>query len=259
MKVELVQMTDPKFADIAAGCCTHRDIPDAHPEFNRLQSACFSGHLSILEHIVATFEISGISRACSHQLVRHRVASYAQSSQRFVEQSGFDYVIPESMKGKTIGLSNPEKKNPVGIDADVEFKVIMAQLTAAYNRMIEAGVPAEDARYLLPNACCTNIVVTMNLREASHFCALRRCSRTQWELRAVADKMAEQIVKELRSYGIKGIDKLFKPACVQNGYCKEQHGCGRARTLDVLLDIADSVDAEKSLRDEQETAERECH
>ncbi len=236
MRVELVQMTDPKFADIAAGCCTHRDIPDVHHTYNRLRGACFSGHFSILEHIVVTFEISGISRACSHQLVRHRVASYAQSSQRCVDQDSFDYVMPESMKGKTISLSNSEKEGATEIDADIEFRVTMAKLMATYNRMIAAGVPAEDARYILPNACCTNIVVTMNLREASHFCALRRCSRTQWELREVADRMAKQITDRLESYGVECLEKLFEPACAQNGYCKEQHGCKRKVYYNALED-----------------------
>lgn len=219
MKVELVQMTEPKFADIAAGCCTHEDIPDAHPEFNRLQSACFSGHLGIMEHISVTFEISGISRACSHQLVRHRMASYAQQSQRYVKKNEQGYVTPDSIRHGSDGEHSYKER------FDATINAIMYQ----YNWLVAHGVPEEDARYLLPNACCTNIVVTMNLREASHFCALRRCSRAQWELREVADRMAEQIIDKLESYGVIGLNGLFGPACAQNGYCKEQRSDCRRR------------------------------
>ena len=134
-----------------------------------------SGHTSTLEHASYTFAIEGVSRAMTHQLVRHRIASYNQQSQRYVsfhEQPQF--IVPESV---------------VDAGAEDEFNAAVADAFAAYERLMELGVPAEDARYVLPNACESKIVVTMNMRELLHFFSLRCCNRAQWEIRAVACEM----------------------------------------------------------------------
>jgi len=140
------------------------------------------GHLSVVEHASFTFSIGGISRACTHQLVRHRIASYTQQSQRYVkfEEEGLkQYVTPPSIKGK-------EKKL---------FADFMDGAAKTYTKLVNAGVPAEDARYVLPNASHTNIVVTMNGRALLHFFELRLSKGSQWEIRELAEKMLKEVKK----------------------------------------------------------------
>ncbi len=139
-----------------------------------------SGHLSALEHVSYTFALDGVSRAMTHQLVRHRLASYNQQSQRYVAFSDEPvFIVPPRV------ASNPE--------ALARFEAATADAFAAYRALLEAGVDAEDARYLLPNAVETKIVVTMNARELLHFFELRCCKRAQWEIREVALAMLELV------------------------------------------------------------------
>lgn len=137
-----------------------------------------SGHFSTLEHASYTFAVDGVSRALTHQLVRHRIASYNQQSQRYVKfTGGLSTVKPES-------IASDEHANALfdrAIDASI----------AAYEELLAQGVPAEDARYLLPNAAETKIVITMNVRELLHFFRLRCCNRAQWEIREMAHRMLE--------------------------------------------------------------------
>lgn len=148
------------------------------------------GHASVLEHVVFTYGVEGISRATSHQLVRHRIASYSQQSQRYVS-AGFGYVTP-----KTIGEGGPfgnapgesgkaNRKKPMS----EKFEKHMKSSAALYEEMVKSGVPAEDARFVLPNATETKILITMNARELHHFFALRLCRRAQWEIREMARRM----------------------------------------------------------------------
>ncbi len=137
-----------------------------------------SGHFSTLEHASYTFAIDGVSRALTHQLVRHRIASFNQQSQRYVKfTSGLETVKPGSV------ADDPE--------ASRVFDEAIEAAIAAYERLLEAGIPAEDARYLLPNAAETKIVITMNVRELLHFFELRCCNRAQWEIRELAHRMLE--------------------------------------------------------------------
>lgn len=137
-----------------------------------------SGHFSTLEHASYTFAIDGVSRALTHQLVRHRIASFNQQSQRYVKfTDGVETVKPAS-------VSENDEANAV-------FDEAVKQATDAYAKLLELGVPAEDARYLLPNAAESKIVVTMNVRELLHFFELRCCNRAQWEIREMAHKMLE--------------------------------------------------------------------
>lgn len=141
------------------------------------------GHLSPIEHVSFTFGVEGISRACSHQLVRHRLASYSQQSQRYVREEQFDYIIPPTIR------QDPAIAR--------EFEAFMAEAqeryTAILKRLEERGFKGEagqqDARYLLPNAAETKIVVTMNARELLHFFRVRCCNRAQWEIREMAERM----------------------------------------------------------------------
>lgn len=134
------------------------------------------GHQSVLEHASFTFGIEGVSRTTSHQLVRHRLASYSQQSQRYVSHAKrFSAVIPDTV------LENPEARQL--------FEKELASLHEVYSRLVAMGIPAEDARYILPNATETKIMVTMNARELLHFFAVRCCERAQWEIRAMAIEM----------------------------------------------------------------------
>ena len=147
-----------------------------------------SGHHSALEHASFTFAVDGVSRACTHQLVRHRVASYNQQSQRYVNFShSASFVVPPA----------------IAADAAAEqvFLQAMDQAREAYDRLVELGLAAgrsresvqEDARFVLPNAAETKIVVTMNARELRHFFAVRCCNRAQWEIRALAWELRGQV------------------------------------------------------------------
>lgn len=137
-----------------------------------------SGHFSTLEHASYTFAIDGVSRALTHQLVRHRIASFNQQSQRYVKfTDGVAVVKPASV------TASPE--------TEAVFDEAIEACVTAYRKLLDAGVPAEDARYLLPNAAESKIVVTMNVRELLHFFSLRCCNRAQWEIRDMAHRMLE--------------------------------------------------------------------
>jgi thymidylate synthase (FAD) len=139
-----------------------------------------SGHYSTLEHASYTFAIDGVSRALTHQLVRHRLASFNQQSQRYVKfKDGIETVKPATVEAV------PE--------ASELFDSVVGLVEQAYARMIELGIPAEDARFILPNAAETKIVVTMNVRELMHFFSLRCCNRAQWEIRELAHAMLELV------------------------------------------------------------------
>jgi thymidylate synthase (FAD) len=144
-----------------------------------LRSRVREGHESIIEHASVTFEISGISRACSHQLVRHRIASYSQESQRYVDMSAPEFVVPPSVE------DNPQ--------AMVVWDEFVAQVTDAYQRLRKLGVRKEDARFVLPNAAATCIIVTMNFRSLRHFFSVRCERAAQWEIRALALEMLRQM------------------------------------------------------------------
>ncbi|MBN1487405.1 MAG: FAD-dependent thymidylate synthase, partial [Anaerolineae bacterium] len=144
-----------------------------------LRARLSEGHESIIEHASATFEIGGISRACSHQLVRHRLASYSQESQRYVDMSDPELVMPDA-----IAQNLAASKRWLGFVKEVQ---------QVYQELRELGMRKEDARFVLPNAVATRILVTMNFRELLHFFHLRISPQAQWEICAVAIKMLELV------------------------------------------------------------------
>lgn len=166
------------------------------------------GHQSPLEHCTFTFGVEGVSRALSHQLVRHRIASYSQKSQRYVNEDWFEYIVPPTVAENQ--------------DALLAFEDAMLECRKAYSLLAELGIPAEDARFVLPNATETKIIVTMNIRSLLHFFEERCCSRAQWEIRNMANKMLA-ICKDVAP-------NLFRnagPSCVR-GRCKEgKMSCGK--------------------------------
>ena len=167
------------------------------------------GHASTMEHVSFTFGIEGVSRVLTHQLVRHRLASYSQQSQRYVAEHNFEYILPPSIEEKPA--------------AKARFEALMEDIQKAYNELADMGVPKEDARYVLANATETKIVVTMNARSLMHFFNLRCCNRAQWEIRDLAYKMLAEVKKVA--------PLLFKNAgasCVAMGHCPEgAMTCGR--------------------------------
>ncbi|HSQ78509.1 MAG TPA: FAD-dependent thymidylate synthase [Nitrospirota bacterium] len=174
------------------------------------------GHLSPIEHVSFSLGIEGISRACSHQLVRHRVASYSQQSQRYVKAEQFDYVIPPSIK-----------QDPALVR---EFEKFMAEAQENYTKVLkrleELGYKGEagqqDARYLLPNAAETKIVVTMNARELLHFFRVRCCNRAQWEIREMAERMLALVKKAAPTIFAKS-----GPGCLYTACPEGKMTCGK--------------------------------
>lgn len=176
------------------------------------------GHVSPVEHAIFTFGVEGISRACSHQLVRHRLASYSQQSQRYVgkqsEKTGgiFDFIIPPSV---------------VAAGKKEWFIEKMQEVQKWYDELVDAlggeGEKVyEDARFLLPNAAETKLIVTMNARELLHFFRMRCCERAQWEIRALATEMLRIIRKVAPNiFGKSG------PACLVGGCTEGAFYCGK--------------------------------
>ena len=180
-----------------------------------------SGHLSPLEHVKFTFAIEGVSRALTHQLVRHRLASYSQQSQRYVKEKDFDYIIPPTIERNSA--------------AKVEFEKLMIIVQQSYTKLLtllgqdklSGEIANQDARFVLPQAAETKIVVTMNCRELLHFFEHRCCSRAQWEIRQLANKMLEICIEKLPA--------VFAAAgakCEGLGYCPEgeKFCCGKYPT-----------------------------
>jgi len=161
------------------------------------------GHTSVIEHASFTFAISDVSRSLTHQLVRHRIASYSQQSQRYVNLTEPSYVIPPTI----------EKNKKMKKAYEDTMRVIWQQ----YNKLLEMDIPAEDARYVLPNATFTNIMVTMNARSLLNFFELRCCLHAQWEIRMLANKMLAEVRKVAPV-----IFKNAGPSCKTKGICPEK-------------------------------------
>ena len=185
-----------------------------------LNSALLSGHTSVLEHASFTFKIEGLSRAAMAQLTRHRLASFDVESQRYVKMEDVKMVMPMSIASSEFAE---------------EAERILNDSMALYRKMVDANIPAEDARYVTTQAVETNLILTMNARELRHFFSLRTCNRAQWEIRGMADAMlsiCKKVAPEL-FYGA-------GPGCV-SGNCPEACPCGKHRNeheWDIIPDYA---------------------
>ena len=179
MQVTLINATPTPLETIAkiASICYDSDPKNALKLVSHLYK---NGHHSVFEHIHFTFKIEGISRACSHQLVRHRHCSFTQRSQRYCEEDGFEFITPPT------------------IDTEV-FLNEMTDLRNKYEhlRTVELA-PNEDARYILPNACATELYLSCNLRELIHIANERLCSRAQWEIRKLVKNMVSLVDPRLQ-------------------------------------------------------------
>ena len=182
-----------------------------------IRNVVASGHHSTIEHIQLSFAISNVSRACTHQLVRHRLMSFSQKSQRYVKEKGqFDFLIPPTIE------RNPQLRE--------KFISFMGEISDKYQEFVDAGIPAEDARAVLPNAASSSLVASLNLRELIHLAQLRLCTRAQYEIRTMVKAMCDEVVKVepwLKDYLV--------PKCEFLGFCDEHKSCGRKITKEELF------------------------
>ncbi|MCQ2753577.1 MAG: FAD-dependent thymidylate synthase [bacterium] len=225
--VNLISKPENMLKTIYTACrtCYSADLPiniynntdDEEKMLKLIERVISSGHYSTIEHIQVSFAISNVSRACTHQLVRHRHMSFSQKSQRYVKEKGqFDYIIPPTIE------KNPELKE--------KFVNFMGEISKIYGEFTDAGIPAEDARFVLPNATSTSIVASLNLRELIHLANLRLCTRAQYEIRTMVKAMCDELIKEepwLKPYLV--------PKCERWGFCDEDKSCGRMQTKEALL------------------------
>lgn len=246
MKVSLISHTpEPEklIATAAKLCYSDSDIDSLREGLTEEKIAGFIdmlvsiGHESVLEHVYFTFGIEGISRACSHQLVRHRIASYSQKSQRYVSEKGFDFITPPAVEAVPEAKAEFDKQ----IAAITESYSKLADILTEYNaaELINQGLPEkealskarklanEDARFILPNACETKIVVTMNVRSLFNFFRHRCCTRAQWEIRDVASEMLRLCCKAAPN-----VFRYAGPSCVATGKCPEgKMTCGKMQQV----------------------------
>lgn len=241
LKVKLITHTpEPeKVVSAAAKLCYSRvgteDIMENLNEDNIekfLNMLMDLGHESPIEHVSFTFTAEGVSRTLTHQLVRHRIASYSQQSQRYVKLEQFQYIIPHSIEGipearELFIKSMEESQNTYNRLVDILMGGHMKKLIEEGKAEKEAKKAAEkmaieDARYVFPNACETKIMFTMNARSLLNFFRHRCCNRAQWEIKEMADKMLEEVIKVA--------PVLFKnagPSCL-SGACPEgSKTCGK--------------------------------
>jgi len=239
LRVSLLSMTPDALSLIYAAFrqCYHAgSVADMWPrllsgEIDKGKQAEFvsrildSGHESPIEHVSFTFAVSGVSRALTHQLVRHRISSYSQQSQRYVKAGEeFGYILPKSIEESGMGA---------------DYIIHMAKVARFYARLTDAGIPPEDARFVLPNACETRIVVTMNCRSLLHFFEQRCCQRAQWEIRALANTMLGICREKLPV-----VFETAGAACERDGFCREEKSCGRKTRLKDLMEKYADVEAE---------------
>lgn len=218
MNITLLTYTPDPHSTVAAAarlCYSDAQIADLVEKFRHADTNAFLekimalGHYSVLEHVSFTFGVEGISRACSHQLVRHRIASFSQQSQRYVKaRESFQRITPETIQARPALLSR--------------FDTLMDEIAEVYQELVAAGVPAEDARFVLPNAAATKLVMTMNARELLHFFELRCCRRAQWEIRALAEAMLD-LVKDVAPV----VFAKAGAACLKGPCPEAEMSCGR--------------------------------
>jgi thymidylate synthase (FAD) len=177
MKVTLIQATENPIEVISQIASICYDSNPKNP-LGLVKHLYCNGHHSVFEHIYFTFKIEGISRACSHQLVRHRHCSFTQRSQRYCSEDGFKVVCPRSV---------------VEVGGQYDYGNVVNCIGEFYEEAQSVGVPNEDARYLLPNACETSLYLSCNLRELIHIANERLCMRTQWEIRDLVKQMVSLV------------------------------------------------------------------
>ncbi len=201
----------------------HEGMREKAPQF--VEKLVSLGHLSPFEHVSFTFGAEGVSRALLAQITRHRIASFSVQSQRYVRQNGGNYLIPPSVEA-------------LGEEAVRRFEEQMDTIWGFYNEWLGQGIPAEDARFVLPNGAETRMVFTMNARELMHFFSLRCCSRAQWEIRRLAWCMLGLAKREA--------PELFMhsgPSCIKGSCPEGKMSCGRLKEMQALAAELDALAA----------------
>ncbi len=239
MRVELIQYTpqpEKVIASAAKLCYSPVGVSEIIEKLEDESAEKFvrmlmkMGHMSPIEHVSFTFGIEGISRVCTHQLVRHRIASYSQQSQRYVKIDDFNYIVPPAIAENPAALLIFEKAMENSRDAYEQISKLLydsyvdggEELTKRQKGAMEKKA-IEDARFVFPNACETKIVATMNARTLIHFFEQRCCNRAQWEIRQVADEMLKCVKRVAPT-----IFENSGPACLK-GPCPEGvMSCGKA-------------------------------
>lgn len=231
MKINLISYTkDPEKVVAAAvrQCYSPDSAADIFSKTTEADRAKFikmvvaTGHTSTVEHVSFTFAVEGVSRVLTHELVRHRIASYSQQSQRYINGKNFGFVVPPTIQ------ANPE--------AFKLFDYTVYNLGMVYERLIDLGIPKEDARFVLPNATDVKIVVTMNARSLFNFLQKRMCNRAQWEIRTMAYLMHAELMKIAPN-----IFKYAGPTCKTENICWEgERNCGlpkKDKTIKLLSHV----------------------
>ena len=246
MEVKLIQMTRNPIDVMwtAARTCYSEQSPidiwkgacfNVKKFWELVQKVLSSGHKSIAEHVYFTFAIEGISRACSHQLVRHRHCTFSQQSQRYVEikedislLEGIHYTTEEYASGieKCHELIEILDKYFVWNHDDYAQFHSLCNALYSYLFQIREGVKPEDARQVLPNATKTNLVMSCNLNELMHICNLRLCTRAQKEIRELFQLIKEEVYKQDER-----VASLLVPTCEVHGFCTEAKCCGRKPSI----------------------------
>lgn len=233
MKVTLTECTENPVLSVerAASNCYDSEPSDS----GKIMNHCYnSGHQSVLEFADFTFHIEGVSRALLAQLTRHRLASYAVRSQRYCNENGFGYVTP--------------KKIQDNFAAQVRYENAMKYLEETYKDLQSMGIPNEDARFVLPNACDTVIEIKMNGRNLIHFMNERLCQRAQWEIRDLAKAMKKCV--EEHNDKCAQFAKFFVPKCYKHAkypMCEEKKSCGLAPKIsDVYAAYLSTLEGESN-------------
>lgn len=221
-KVELVYVTPDainKIDKIASVCYDSESTGD----FRIFRNCMKSGHMSVAEHSDLTFKIT-CSRACSHQLVRHRTGKFTQRSQRYCNENMFDYYTPRSIKNNAY--------------AESLYEEIMEKIQDYYSALTKCGIPNEDARYILPNACETVIYITMDFRNFIHFCNERLCVMAQEEIRDIAKEMVRLTVEAcppntIEKYCVPKCEAHPIPCCTE----REEKRCGKHKSPKEIMEL----------------------
>lgn len=227
LSVELISIPENVLQVIYTACRTcysaklpyenFLNAPDTDKMLSLIKRVIGSGHYSTVEHVQLTFAVQNVSRACTHQLVRHRHMSFSQKSQRYVKEKGeFDYIVPKAIE------KNPELLK--------KFEDFMKQTSSLYQEFVENGILAEDARSILPNAAASSMTVSVNLRELIHLANLRLCTRAQYEIRCLVKEMVNKVIEKEP-----WLSEYLVPKCERLGYCDEDKSCGRKKTKEEFL------------------------
>lgn len=225
MNVKLTRWTTDGVMAIgeAAANCYATSLADEQMGRKLMNGCIKSGHMSVTEFVHFNFHIEGVSRALLAQLTRHRLCSFAVRSQRYCSEEDFAFVVPETIQ------SNEETYK--------KYAHLMDTISNVYKELQGAGVPNEDARMILPNACVTTIELSVNLRELIHICNERLCVRAQWEIRKLVNEMVKEVLKVMPE-----LEPYLVPKCMAHSvpYCTEHNSCGRFPSLKTVINIEKS-------------------